>query len=110
MVKILSGVEIVYQQEEYVVFRGNDSDYIVYNTNKPFKRGHSHLKSKRRAKEVINNSIRKSFPLHWSNYFIHTMIRLTTDSNYKERLEKLRETRKRKGRKKSFRNVGGRGV
>ena len=104
---ILQIEEILYQKQEYIVFKGNNSDYIVYNTNKAFKKGHSHIKSKQRAIDIIDNSINKRFPLNWSNYFIHTMIRLTTDHNFKARLERLRDTRKSKGRKQSYRNKGG---
>lgn len=100
-----SEVDILYERREYIIFKGGDSDYIVYNTNKRFKQGHSHLKSYKRAKEVVRHSINKHFPLHWSNYFIHTMIRLTEDEVFKSRLEELRTTRKAKGRKKNYRNI-----
>lgn len=90
--------EIVYQKQEYVVWKANGG-YVVYNTLKPFKSGHTHLKSKKRVVEVIDNSIDYHFPLHWSNYFIISMIRLTTNERFKCKLEHLHQTRLGKSRR-----------
>lgn len=77
-----------------VIYQHRNGHFILHNTKKSFNKGHTHLKSRQRSYEVAENVIKKHFPLHWSNYFIESMIRLTTDEKFIERLEHLRETRK----------------
>lgn len=93
----LDKLDIIYQKGHFVVWKGCGG-YVVYNTKKPFGKGHTHLKSKKRTKEVIDNSLKKHFPLHWTNYFITSMQRLTTCPIFHEKLEHLRQTRKGKDR------------
>lgn len=100
-------LEIVYERSNYVVYRGNKNKegFIVYNKNKPFNKGHTHLKSLKRCKEVIDNMINKNFPLSWSNFFIVSMLRLSDDKEFSKKLKELHNTRLQKGKKKSYRNV-----
>lgn len=81
-----------------IIYQHKNGHYIIHNSNKRFEDGHTHLRSKRRSYEVAENTIKKHFPRHWSNYFIESMIRLTEDELFEKRLKKLREVRKGKER------------
>lgn len=85
--------EILYSKKEYVMFEGGNNSVVVYNTNKPFEEGHSHFRSKRRARDVIDSCLNKTFPLHWGTYFIESSIRLSTDERYIKKLKQLKRTR-----------------
>lgn len=100
-------LEVVYKKGSYVVYKGNRNKdgFIIYNRNKPFKEGHTHLKSLSRCKEVVDNMISKNFPLSWSNFFIVSMLRLSDDKKFSKKLKKLHRTRLQKGKKKSYRNT-----
>ena len=63
--------------------------YIVYNTKKNFKNGHTHIQSFDMAKTIIDNNIRKKRPKTNSIYLIESHIRVTNDSKYKKMLEEL---------------------
>lgn len=100
-------LEIVYERSSYVVYKGNKNKdgFIIHNKNKPFKKGHTHLKGLNRCKEVIDNMIAKNFPLSWSNFFIVSMLRLSDDKQFSKKLKELHRTRLQKGKKKSYKNT-----
>lgn len=100
-------LEIVYERSNYVVYRGNKNKdgFIIYNKNKPFNKGHTHLKSLNKCKKVIDNMISKNFPLSWSNFFIVSMLRLSDDKEFSKKLRVLHKTRLKKGKKRSYKNV-----
>ena len=55
------GAKKVYSKKEYIVLEVKKG-YIVYNINKPFDKGHSHLRSFSMAKTIIENCINKRTP------------------------------------------------
>ena len=83
-----AGAEKIYEREGYIILRVKRG-YIVYNTKKNFKNGHTHIQSFDMAKTIIDNSIRKKRPKTNSIYLIESHIRVTNDSKYKKMLEEL---------------------
>ena len=83
-----AGAEKIYEREGYIILRVKRV-YIVYNTKKNFKNGHTHIQSFDMAKTIIDNNIRKKRPKTNSIYLIESHIRVTNDSKYKKMLEEL---------------------
>ncbi|MDY5213230.1 hypothetical protein [Intestinibacter sp.] len=83
-----AGAEKIYEREGYIILKVKRG-YIVYNTKKNFKNGHTHIQSFDMAKTIIDNNIRKKRPKTNSIYLIESHIRVTNDSKYKKMLEEL---------------------
>ena len=83
-----AGAEKIYEREGYIILRVKRG-YIVYNTKKNFKNGHTHIQSFDMAQTIIDNNIRKKRPKTNSIYLIESHIRVTNDSKYKKMLEEL---------------------
>ena len=83
-----AGAEKIYEREGYIILRVKRG-YILYNTKKNFKNGHTHIQSFDMAKTIIDNNIRKKRPKTNSIYLIESHIRVTNDSKYKKMLEEL---------------------
>ena len=83
-----AGAEKIYEREGYIILRVKRG-YIVYNTKKNFKNGHTHIQSFDMAKTIIDNNIRKKRPKTNSIYLRESHIRVTNDSKYKKMLEEL---------------------
>lgn len=92
---------VIYRKGNFLILEvhdGNRKGFIVYNTKKPFKDGHTHLKSLDMAKVIINNVMNKKLPKSHNEYIITSHIRVATDKKYISSLEQLIETRKQKGK------------
>ena len=90
---------VIYRKHEFIIIEvhdGNRKGFIVYNTRKPFKEGHAHLKSLDMAKVLINNVINKKIPKSHNEYIITSHIRVAKDEKYIRQLTELMETRKHK--------------
>ncbi|VIF90547.1 Uncharacterised protein [Clostridioides difficile] len=93
----------IYEKNEYIIIKVRNG-YIVYNTNKIFGEGHTHLKSYNAARTVIDLAIRKKIPKSYSIYFITSLKRISNDINYIKSINKLIETRGNKGLKEKYIN------
>lgn len=83
------------KRESFVIYRVRDG-YIIHNEKKPFPVGHTHIRNFDTAKYIVNISRRKTVPKNMSRYLLNSLIRLTSDTHYKKRLEN--ELIQRKGR------------
>lgn len=79
----------IYNKKSYYIYKISKSGYIVYNTKKKFKDGHTHINNYNTAKTVIDMSIHKTIPKHLSKYLIESIIRISTDEKYIETLKLL---------------------
>lgn len=96
-----------YRREEYVILQADDC-IIVYNTEKPFERGHTHLKSLKSGIDAINFVIHKKIPKRTSKYYLKSLIRISKDDNYICQINQLLQTRHDKGEKpKPIKKPGG---
>ena len=85
--------EKVNEKNGYKILRVKNG-YIVYNTNKVFSEGHTHLRSFSMAKTLIDNCIKHKRPKTNNPYVITSHIRVADDDRYIMKLEQLLEIKK----------------
>lgn len=91
----------VYSKNEYVVIKSRNG-YIVINSKKTFDEGHTHFKNLEASKKLIHLAINKKIPKSNSNYFLDSLIRISNDSKYIEKIKELKEVRNKKGAKPKY--------
>ena len=67
---------------------------------------HTHMLSKRLAKTVIHNLCYNKIPLNSRNYTLISMYRLSGEKKECEKIQKILDTRKQKGKKDYYYNPG----
>lgn len=75
-------------RHEFVIIKTKEG-FIVYNTKKPFKDGHTHLQKFNSCITAIKLSERKQMPKSKSKYFINSLIRINLDEEYIDQLKEL---------------------
>ena len=96
------GAKKVYSREEYIILAVKKG-YVVYNRDKDFDEGHSHIYGFNVAKTVIDNCIRKKMPKTRNLYLLSSHIRISTDDKYINMIEELIKVKRDKG-KQVYRN------
>ena len=83
-------MQVVYSKKHFKIYRVvNTNDYIIYNTKKEFKSGHTHIRNYGTAKYILNLAFHKSIPKkHINNYLLNSIIRISLDASY---ISKIRE-------------------
>lgn len=76
--------------------------FLVINPKKEFKEGHTHIKSKSQANYLCDCAYKKKIPKNTNNYFLTSLIRISTDSTYIKKLEELIAVRDKKGPKEKY--------
>jgi len=101
----------IYKKDEFIItpfYKGNRQEFMVVNTKKIFKDGHTHLKSFKMAKYLISLVHSKKINSGLSLYLLTSLTRLSQDEDYINNITNLIAEKKHKGKKLSYRNVGGR--
>ncbi|MCT4634420.1 MAG: hypothetical protein N4A76_17040 [Firmicutes bacterium] len=93
----------VYQKQNYKIYRAGNN-YIVHNSNYPFKEKHTHLRNFNAAKKIISLAISKRIPRDLSDYLLTSLLRISDDENYEHHLSELLEVRTTKGKKLRYVN------
>ncbi|CAH2211852.1 hypothetical protein [Tepidibacter aestuarii] len=93
----------VYEKKEFIIFPIKKG-YVVYNLKKDFSNGHTHLRNFNSAKMAIDLVVNKKIPKSTNFYYLTSLIRISQDEDYINKIEELIETRKSKGKKKSYYN------
>lgn len=75
----------LYRKEEYIIFRVG-ADCIVYNTSKPFEKGHSHLKSVKAGIDAITFCLNKTIPNKARKYYLQTLYRISDDPQFQQQI------------------------
>ena len=99
------GTKKIYERESYIVIQVG-REYILYNIDKDFLEGHTHLKSFKMAKTIINNCINKKKPKTDSMYILGSHIRVSNDEDYIIYIADLIDTKKNKGLKHYYNAKG----
>ena len=89
----------VYTCKNYNVYKV-DNSFIVHNTDKEFKNGHTHINNFNTAKYIIKLSIHRSIPRHLSIYLLYSLIRINTDKFYIEKIQNLLDIKNNKTKNK----------
>lgn len=79
---------LIYKKKNFNIYSHKDI-YIVHNTKKEFAEGHTHIRSFKSSKFIIDLSIHKSIPRHLNRYFLVSLLRLSDDKEYSEKLKKI---------------------
>lgn len=94
----------IYERRGYIIFRVKKG-YIAYNTKKCFQDGHTHLREFDAAKTAIDLVIKGKIPKSTDTYYLISLIRLSEDNNYIEKIYELINTRRNKGKKQKYYNL-----
>jgi cell division protein FtsB len=99
---------MLYQKEQYSIYlfktKGRPNEYIIRNMNKDFEDGHTHIKSYKVAKRLISLAVLEKIDLSLKPYFILSLMRIIDSKEYFKKLQELKEIKKQKGKKLSYRN------
>ena len=71
----------IYQSPDFKIYKAGDG-YIVHNTHKNFKEGHTHVKSYDICMVMIKLIKRRQIPKSRSKRFIESLIRISSDKKY----------------------------
>lgn len=93
----------IYERKEFIIFKVREG-YIVYNVKKNFQEGHTHLRHFEAAKTAIDLVIRKKIPKSTHGYYLTSLIRLSKDDAYINKIKELMESREQKGKKDRYYN------
>ena len=84
------GAKKIFQRKEYSIYKVSDG-YIVHNTNKEFRIGHTHVRSFNKAKSIVDLCIRKKLPNTPRRWEIESLMRVTNNNTYRNKLRDLLE-------------------
>jgi hypothetical protein len=80
---------IILYRREFRIIKIN-TDYILYNVNKSFNNGHTHLKSFNACISIIKLIEKKELPYNRNRYFTKSILRVSNDTEYNEKLNDLK--------------------
>lgn len=74
------------------IYSNSDGAYVIHNTRKPFKYGHTHINNYHTAMYIAKLVAFKKIPKnnHLSNYLFESIIRLSDDNNYTNQIKIIR--------------------
>lgn len=91
----------LYENREFIIFgdesKRNRPAYILYNKNKEFANGHTHLNNYHTAKWLMELYSNRKLPMDLkSEYLLTSLIRISNDEKYTTKVESLLSVRKNK--------------
>lgn len=81
--------DVVYRNREFIILK-KKKGFIIVNTNKEFKNGHTHIKVYNIAKTLINLAKKSKLPKTKNKYILESLIRISNDKNYIKSLEEMK--------------------
>ena len=84
------GAKKIFQRKEYSIYKASDA-YIIHNTNGEFKNHHTHVRTFSKAKSLVDLCIRKKLPNTPRAWEIESLMRLTRNNAYYNKLRDLLE-------------------
>lgn len=97
----------IYKKDEFIIipfFKGRKQEFMVVNTKKEFKNGHTHLKSFKMAKYLISLARCQKINSGLRPYLLTSLTRISTDHEYIQKLEELLAVKRSKGHKAPYYN------
>lgn len=78
---------VVQEKHPFIILYSKKEDkYIVYNQNKEFEHGHTHVRTLKQAQYICDCVKKHKVPNKVNKYFIISLIRISTDKKYIEKL------------------------
>lgn len=90
----------IYKKANFTIYSDYNGSCIIHNTNKEFSQGHTHIREFSTAKYLINLALHKSLPNRNLKYFIESLIRISTDDKYIDKLMNLSKSKLQTKKKK----------
>ncbi|MGL5718857.1 MAG: hypothetical protein ACRCX2_37995 [Paraclostridium sp.] len=82
------GARKIYSKKEYNIYKV-DNSFIIHNTKKDFKAGHTHIKGFEMAKVLVDCSIKNKLPRTRNSYLLKSLIRISNSKDFIDRVNKL---------------------
>lgn len=86
----------VYKKAYFNVYSDYNGEYIIHNTKKEFQNGHTHIREFGTAKYLVDLALHRSLPNRRLKYFIESLIRISNDADYIDKLNHLKPIKRRK--------------
>ncbi len=90
-------------EKDFKIDRLQDGSFRVTRTD-IYGDYHTHMKSKQLAKTVIHNVCYGKIPLNSRDYTLISIYRLSDSKEYRDKIQKILDTRKQKGKKDNYYN------
>lgn len=95
----MGAMNTVYKKQNFKIY-DTGKEYIIHNSKLKFESHHTHIKDFKTCKYIINLCIHKTVPYHLSDYLLISILRLSDDVVYCEKIKDLlNKNRKRRYRK-----------
>lgn len=97
--KKYSNTSKVYEKDSYIiikVYSRNKIGFIVYNTEKNWEDGHSHINSFEMARTIISNVIHHKKPKTNNIYLMRSHMRISNNKDYIRYIDELINTKRNK--------------
>lgn len=79
----------LYAKKYLIIYhRPQQQEYIVQNTNKIWEEGHTHIKTYKQAKYLVDCELNKKVPMKVNKYFLISLQRITKDTKYYNTLQR----------------------
>lgn len=83
----------IYKRKEFNLYSAGNG-YIIHNSKGEFSQHHTHINNYHTAKYLIDLAVHKSIPYkHISSYLIESLIRISLDKKYIEKLKNLKNSK-----------------
>ena len=92
-------MNLIYSKNEFNIYKSNDDGYIVHNTKKKFADGHSHIRTFNQSRYIVEMVTHKIVPNHLSIYLLTSLIRISNDEIYQEKIQGLIDSKKNRGQR-----------
>lgn len=77
----------VYYKKQFKVYKTGINDFIIHNSRKEFYTSHTHVSNYNTCKQLINAAIYKNIPKWFSNYLLNSLMRISDDIRYIEKIK-----------------------
>ena len=95
----MSYMTTIYRKCNFKIYSVKDG-YIVHNTRLDFNRHHTHINNYKTCKFIIDLCVHKTIPRHLSDYLLVSIIRITDDKIYKDKINSILDNSNKKKNKK----------
>ena len=82
-------LKTIHETDTYKILDAHEH-FIVVNKKKDFSVGHTHITNYKTALWIIKLASEKKIPNHLPIYLIDSMIRISTEQHYIDKLERLK--------------------
>ena len=90
----------IYKKANFMIYTDYNGGYIIHNAKKEFSQGHTHIREFSTAKYLVNLALHKSLPNRNLKYFVESLIRISTDPIYVNKLMELSKQKLQRKKKK----------